>query len=127
MEMEQILMDFITKLHQTPRGFDAILVIFDWLTKSVHFLAIWESSSKEKLADIYIQEVVSLHDVPISIVSDRDVLFTSMFWKRFNKELGTRLHFSMTYHLQTDGQSKQTIQTLEDMLRVCIIDFGGIQ
>lgn len=101
------------------------MVIFDWLTKSVHFLAIWESSSKEKLADIYIQEVVSLHDVPISIVSDRDVLFTSMFWKRFNKELGTRLHFSIAYHPQTDGKNERSMQTLEDMLRAYVMDFGG--
>ena len=118
-------MDFITKLPKTARGVDAIWVIVDRLTKSAHFLAISESSSAEKLAEIYVREVVSRHGVPISIVSDRDVRFTSRFWKKFHEELGTRLHFSTAYHPQTDGQSERTIQTLEDMLRACVLDFGG--
>ena len=71
------------------------------------------------------REVVLRHGVPISIVSDRDVHFTSRFWKKFHEELGTRLHFSTAYHPQTDGQSERTIQTLEDMLRACVLDFGG--
>ena len=118
-------MDFITKLPRTARGVDAIWVIVDRLTKSAHFLAISESSSAEKLAEMYVREVVSRHGVPISIVSDRDVRFTSRFWKKFHEELGTRLHFSTAYHPQTDGQSERTIQTLEDMLRACVLDFGG--
>ncbi|XP_052627225.1 uncharacterized protein LOC128133734, partial [Lactuca sativa] len=122
---EQITMDFITKLPRTARGVDAIWVIVDRLTKSAHFLAISESSSAEKLAEIYVREVVSRHGVPISIVSDRDVRFTSRFWKKFHEELGTKLHFSTAYHPQTDGQSERTIQTLEDMLRACVLDFGG--
>ncbi|XP_052622433.1 uncharacterized protein LOC128127784, partial [Lactuca sativa] len=122
---EQITMDFITKLPRTARGVDAIWVIVDRLTKSAHFLAISESSSAEKLAEIYVKEVVSRHGVPISIVSDRDVRFTSRFWKKFHEELGTKLHFSTAYHPQTDGQSERTIQTLEDMLRACVLDFGG--
>ena len=97
----------------------------DRLTKSAHFLAIRESSSAEKLAEVYICEIVSLHGVPVSIVSDSDVRFTSRLWKKFHEGLGTRLHFSTTYHPQTNGQSERTIQTLEDMLRACIIDFGG--
>lgn len=88
----------------------------DRLTKSAHFLAISESSYAERLAELYVREVVSRHGIPISIVSDRDVCFTSRFWKKFHEELGTRLHFSTAYHPQTDGQSEQTIQTLEDML-----------
>ena len=69
--------------------------------------------------------MVSRHGVPISIVSDRDVRFTSRFWKKFHEELATRLHFSIAYYPQTDGQSERTIQTLEDMLRACVLDFGG--
>ena len=122
---EQITMDFITKLPRTARGVDAIWVIVDRLTKSAHFLAISESSSAEKLAEVYVREVVSQHGVPISIVSDRDVRFTSRFWKKFHEELVAKLHFSTAYHPQTDGQSERTIQTLEDMLRACVLDFGG--
>ena len=78
-----------------------------------------------EIADLYVREIVSSHGVPISIVSDRDVRFTSRFWQKFNEELGTRLHFSTAFHPQTDRQSERTIQTLEDMLRTCVIDFGG--
>jgi hypothetical protein len=78
----------------------------------------------EKLARIYIKEVVSQHGVPISIISDRDVRFTSNFWKSLQKLLGTCLDMSTAYHPQKDGQSERTIQTLEDMLRACVIDFG---
>jgi len=63
--------------------------------------------------------------VPISIVLDRDVRFTLRFWSSFPQEMGTRLNMSTTYHPQTDGQSDSTIQTLEDILRACVIDFGG--
>ncbi|KAJ9552821.1 LOW QUALITY PROTEIN: hypothetical protein OSB04_016866 [Centaurea solstitialis] len=122
---ENITMDLITKLPKTPRKFDAIWVIVDRLTKSALFLAIRESSTAEQLAEIYVKEVVSRHGVPVSIISDRDVRFTSRFWERFHFELGTRLHFSTAYHPQTDGRSERTIQTLEDMLRACVLDFGG--
>ena len=88
-------------------------------------MAIKKRSSAEKLAEIFVREIVSLHGVPVSIVSDRDTRFISRFWKKFQEELGTRLHFSTAFHPQTDGQSERTIQTLEDMLRACAIDFGG--
>ncbi|GKD76627.1 putative reverse transcriptase domain-containing protein [Tanacetum coccineum] len=78
----------------------------------------------EKLTRQYLKEVVSRHGVPVLIISDRDGRFTSHFWKSLNKALGTRLDTSIAYHLQTDGQSKRTIQTLEDMLRACVLDFG---
>ncbi|GJU35981.1 reverse transcriptase domain-containing protein [Tanacetum coccineum] len=73
---------------------------------------------------LYIKEIVSRHGVPISIISDRDSHFTSRFWQSLQNALGTQLDMSTTYHPETDGQSKRTIQTLEDMLRACIIDFG---
>ena len=79
----------------------------------------------EKLAQIYINEIVTHHGVPISIISDRDSRFTSQFWRLFQKALGTRLDLSTSYHPQTEGQTERTIQTLEDMLRACVIDFGG--
>ncbi|KAD4584743.1 hypothetical protein E3N88_22344 [Mikania micrantha] len=120
-----ITMDLITKLPRTSHGNDTIWVIVDRLTKSAHFLAMKETYSMDRLAQLYVNELVSLHGVPLSIVSDRDSRFTSRFWESFQKALGTRLNFITTYHPQTDGQSERTIQTLEDMLRACVIDFGG--
>ncbi|KAI3775824.1 hypothetical protein L1987_45578 [Smallanthus sonchifolius] len=122
---EHIAMDFITKVPKTAKGYDTIWVIVDRLTKSAHFLPIRETYSSERLAEAFIKEIVSRHGVPVSIVSDRDTRFTSRFWKKFHEEMGTKLLISTTYHPQTDGQSERTIQTLEDMLRACIIDFGG--
>ncbi|GJT08613.1 reverse transcriptase domain-containing protein [Tanacetum coccineum] len=78
----------------------------------------------ETLTRLYIKEIVSRHRVPISIISDRDSHFTSKFWQSLQSALGTQLDISTTYHPKTDGQSERTIQTLEDMLRACVIDFG---
>ncbi|GJY16194.1 putative reverse transcriptase domain-containing protein [Tanacetum coccineum] len=78
----------------------------------------------ETLTRLYIKEIVSRHGVPISIISDRDSHFTSRFWKSLQSALGTQLDMSTAYHPETDGQSERTIQTLEDMLRACVIDFG---
>ena len=111
-----------------PRTFtqhDAIWVIVDRLTKSVHFIPIHGDYSLEVLARLYMDTIVRLHGVPVSIVSDRDPRFTSRFWPSLQEALGTRLNFSTAYHPQTDGQSERTIQTLEDMLRACVIDFHG--
>ena len=121
---ERITMDFITKLPKTTSGLDTIWVIVDRLTKSAHFLPIKETDKLEKLTRTYLREIVRLHGVPISIISDRDSRFTSRFWQSLQKALGTRLDMSTAYHPQTDGQSERTIQTLEDMLRACVIDFG---
>ncbi|GKB26799.1 putative reverse transcriptase domain-containing protein [Tanacetum coccineum] len=78
----------------------------------------------ETLTRVYIKEIVSWQGVPISIISDRDSHFTSRFWRSLQSALGTQLDMSMAYHPETDGQSERTIQTLEDMLRACVIDFG---
>ncbi|GJZ83533.1 putative reverse transcriptase domain-containing protein [Tanacetum coccineum] len=117
-------MDFVTKLPRTAAGQDTIWVIVDRLTKSAHFLPMREDDTLEKLTRQYLKEVVSKHGVPVSIISDRDGKVTSHFWKSLHNALGTRLDMSTTYHLETDGQSKRTIQTLQDMLRACVLDFG---
>ena len=76
----------------------------------------------EELARMYIKEIVRLHGVPSTIISDRDPRFTSRFWEAFQRAFGTQLSLSTAYHPQTDGQSERTIQTLEDMLRACVLD-----
>jgi len=118
-------MDFVTGLPRTRRSHDAIWVIVDRLTKSAHFLAIRTTLPLEDLARLYIDEIVRLHGVPVSIISDRDTRLTSRFWGSLQQALGTRLKFSTAFHLQTDGQSERTIQTLEDMLRACALDWAG--
>ena len=113
-------MDFMTHLPRTPQRHDVVWVIVDRLTKSAHFLAVRMTFTMERFCRLYIGEIVRLHGVPISIVSDRDPRFTGHFWKSFQKAMGTRLTMSTTFHPQTDGQSERTIQVLEDMLRACI-------
>ncbi|GKE27545.1 putative reverse transcriptase domain-containing protein, partial [Tanacetum coccineum] len=122
---DNITMDFVTKLPRTQSGNDTIWVIVDRLTKSAHFLPMRETDPMDKLARLYLKEVVTRHGIPVSIICDRDPRFTSNFWKSFQKAMGTRLDMSMAYHPETDGQSERTIQTLEDMLRACVIDFGN--
>ncbi|GKE42662.1 reverse transcriptase domain-containing protein [Tanacetum coccineum] len=78
----------------------------------------------ETLTRLYIKEIVSRHEVSISIILDRDSYFTSKFWQSMQNALGTQLDMSMAYHPKTDGQSERTIQTLKDMLRACVIDYG---
>ena len=95
---EKITMDFVTGLPRTQRQHDAIWVIVDRLTKSAHFLPINVEDSLEKLAKLYVDEIVRLHRVPVSIVSDRDPRFTSRFWPSLQAALGARLHFSTAFH-----------------------------
>ncbi|GKB36791.1 putative reverse transcriptase domain-containing protein [Tanacetum coccineum] len=94
--------------------------IAEYIDKSAHFLPIREDFKMEKLARIYINEIV-----PVLIILDRDDRFSLHFWRALQKALGTRLDMSTAYHPQTDGQRVRTIQTLEDMLRACVMDFGG--
>jgi hypothetical protein len=79
----------------------------------------------DKLAKMYVNEVVRLHGVPISIVSDRDPRFTSRLWSSIQRALGTNLSISTAFHPQTDGQSERVIQILDDLLRACALEFGG--
>ncbi|GJW95995.1 putative reverse transcriptase domain-containing protein [Tanacetum coccineum] len=122
---DNITMDFVTKLPKSSQGYDTIWVIVDRLTKSAIFVPMREIDPMEKLARMYLKEVVTRHVIPVSIICDRDSKFTSNFWRSFQKALGTNLSMSTAYHPQTDRQSERTIQTLEDMLRACVIDFGN--
>ncbi|GKE23647.1 putative reverse transcriptase domain-containing protein [Tanacetum coccineum] len=122
---KRIVMDFVTKLPRTSSGHDTIWVIVDRLTKSARFLPMREDYKMDRLVRLYLNEIVARHDLPISTISDRDSRFTSRFWQTMQEALGTRLDMSTAYHPQTDGQSEHTIQTLKDMLRACVLDFGG--
>ncbi|GJU86376.1 putative reverse transcriptase domain-containing protein [Tanacetum coccineum] len=122
---ERITMDFVSGLPRTPSGYDTIWVIVDRLTKSAHFLPMKKTDTMEKLTQLYLKEIICRHGVPISIISDRDSHFTPKFWKSLQKALGMNLDMSTAYHPKTDGQSERTIQTLEDMLWACVIDFGS--
>nr|XP_028965101.1 uncharacterized protein LOC114827453 [Malus domestica] len=95
---EDITMDFVYGLPRTPSRYDGIWVIVDRLTKIAHFLPVRQTYSLEKLAKLFVDNIVRLHDVPVSIVLDRDPRFTSRLWKAFNAAMGTQLLFSIAYH-----------------------------
>jgi len=107
------------------RGHDSIWVIVDRLTKCAHILPINQKMSMDKLVDLNVTEVVKLHGVPTSIVSDRYLRFTSRFWQSLQKVLGTQLRMSSAYHPQKNDQSDRTIQSLKDLLRTCVLDHLG--
>ncbi|KAL4023074.1 hypothetical protein IC575_016822 [Cucumis melo] len=122
---ENVPMDFITGLPRTLRGFTVIWVVVDRLTKSAHFVPCKSTYTASKWAQLYMSEIVRLHGVPVSIVSDRDARLTSKFWKGLQTAMGTRLDFSTAFHPQTDGQTERLNQVLEDMLRACALEFPG--
>ncbi|GJS72245.1 putative reverse transcriptase domain-containing protein [Tanacetum coccineum] len=117
--------------HQRPSGLlqQPEIPVWKWEGIAMDFVTKWMPRildyKMERLARLYLNEIVARHGVPISIISDRDSRFTSRFWQSMQEALGTRLDMSTAYHPQTDGQSERTIQTLEDMLRACVLDFGG--
>jgi hypothetical protein len=122
---EDIGMDFITGLPRTQKGYDAIWVIVDRLTKVAHFIPVKTTYKGSQLAELYMARIVCLHGVPNKIMSDRGSQFTSRFWRSFHENMSTKLNFSIAYHPQTDGQTERTNQVLEDMLRACALQHGG--
>ena len=99
-------MDFIVGLPLSSRRHDAILVTVDMLTKVAHFSPMCTTYTAQNIAQVFLRDIVRLHGVPRKIISDRDSLFTSAFWRVLQSTLGTRLNFSTTYHPHTDGQTK---------------------
>ncbi|GJX81241.1 putative reverse transcriptase domain-containing protein [Tanacetum coccineum] len=122
---DNITMDFVTKLPKSSQGYDTIWVIVDRLTKSAIFVPMRETDPLEKLARMYLKEVVTRHGIPVSIICDRDPRFASHFWRSLQKALGTNLDMSTAYHPQTDGQSERTIQTsgINNLLEYALIPF----
>ncbi|KAA3484262.1 Gag protease polyprotein [Gossypium australe] len=118
-------MDFVSGLPFTLTKKDSVWVIVDHLTKTAHFIPVRVDYSLQKLARLYIAEIVRLHGVPMSIILDRDPSFTSGFWKALYQALGTKLDFSTAFHPQSYGQSERVVKILEDMLRGCVLNFRG--
>ncbi|KAL4017814.1 hypothetical protein IC575_021386 [Cucumis melo] len=116
-------MDFITGLPRTLRGFTVIWVVVDGLTN--HRTSFCKSTYLASKWALYMSEIVRLHGVPVSIVSDRDARFTSKFWRGLQTAMGTRLNFSTAFHPQTNGQTECLNQVLEDMLRACALEYPG--
>jgi transposase InsO family protein len=121
---DEVGMDFIVGLPCTQRGYDSIWVIVDRLMKVAHFLPVKTMYTSAKLAKLYMERIVSLHGVPKKILSDRGTKFMSHYWQKIHESLGTKLNFSIAYHLQTNGQTERTNQILEDMLRACALQYG---
>ena len=118
-------MDFVVGLPRTRKGFDSIWVVVDRLTKVSRFIPMKETWSMKQLADAYVKESVRLHGIPKSIISDRDPRHLSHFLEQLQEAFGTTLKFSIAFHPASDGQTERTIQTLEDMLRLCVLEFQG--
>jgi hypothetical protein len=118
---EAITMDFIEGLPMSDNA-NVILVIVDRLTKYAHFLPLKHPYTAATVAKLYLDNIVKLHGVPLSIISDRDKIFTSAFWRELIKAVCTKLHYSTAYHPQTDGQSERVNQCLEQYLCCAVQD-----
>lgn len=112
-----VTMDFITNLPVTTSGNDCVFVVVDKLSKMAHFVPCVTTISAVQVAKLFVTNVVRYHGVPSAIVSDRDVRFTSMFWKSLFKILGTSLRLSSAYHPETDGQTERTNRIIHEMVR----------
>ncbi|XP_074292436.1 uncharacterized protein LOC141619308 [Silene latifolia] len=110
-------MDFIVALPRTARGKDSIMVVVDRFSQMAHFIACKKTEDAASITELYLKEIVRLHGIPKTIVSDRDTKFMSYFWKTLWRLLKTKLLFSTAHYPQTDGQTEVTNKTLGRILR----------
>jgi hypothetical protein len=117
---EIISLDFITGFPKTQKKNDLIMVVIDKLRKSAHFIPMKSTYKEINIVEIFMKEIFRLHGIPKMVVSDRDVKFTSTFWKELFGGLDTNLNFTTTYHPQADGQTEQMNQIVENMLQMYV-------
>jgi hypothetical protein len=121
-ENGKLLLYFITKFPRTTRKYDYIMVVVDKLTKDAHFVHVKVTHKSTNIVEICTKNISKLHGVPKEIVLDRDLKFTSIFWKGLFKGFGTNLNFSTTYHPDSYGKTKKINQIIEDMLRMYVME-----
>jgi hypothetical protein len=119
---EIMTMDFITGLPRTNKLHDSIMVVVDKLTKVAHFIPLKTTHKATEVVDIFLKEVARLHEIPKTIVPDRDLKFTSNFWKGLFKGFRMNMNFSTSYHPESDGQTKRMNRVIEDILRMYVMD-----